>query len=599
MRERIHTTDKIPFNENLDKFAPSYTPENFTEQEQFYLKPFFSNIDRPIFVTHNLPEEVNAALDSRYSRSTLSKRKLFLKEYVGPIIAPEKTLEWAESSPEEKKQALEVKDKFNRMIKFLNEEGGLNYVVNIQRARKFFDVWLSGYGDDSIAEMGAGIHVSMEGISSVALEEVVNKRVGLSPLVKSTRYVRFDEKRPDGEFQFTTPGEIKGTEDEKEYKRVMDLLFTTYSEVSEPYLDYIKNLYPKGPDETDKSFDSSRKAKRLDDIRDLLPFATQNNMGLAGNGRAFEDLVNRMLASNLGELRYWGQQMANELTKVVPSFIERPKTNRGAEIQIYRRNIDALRDQMSSSVLSDLEKPTMKRWVGLVSHTPEADVEILSTFLFSANSKKSLEQIRKKVKEMSPGLRRWEIERILKERSFGKVMGIREKDRFKKVPRAFENAKYLFEIWGRGGDMRDLHRHRQATEGHPPYTTSWGYDLESEVNNSPFIDKFKFVFEEVRKLNVKLEEKYGPEIAQYATAFGFLQHWYMNLTAREIYWIGELRTGPQARPHYKEITLQIVDLAIAKDPSVFAGVMVDRNDYRLARRESEKKLEKKIIFKTK
>ena len=67
----------------------------------------------------------------------------------------------------------------------------------------------------------------------------------------------------------------------------------------------------------------------------------------------------------------------------------------------------------------------------------------------------------------------------------------------------------------------------------------------------------------------------------------------MNLTAREIYWIGELRTGPQARSHYKEITLDVVDTAKKKDSGVFAGVMVDRKDYRLARRESEKKIERR------
>lgn len=593
MRERIYTTKELPINEDLEKFAPSYTPENFTPEEKYYLSPFFSNIDKPLFVTHNLPEEVNAALDSRYSRSTLSKRRLFLKEYVTPIISPETTDIWPTLSQSEKNSALEVKNKFINMVKFMNEEGGLNYVVNIQRARKFFDVWLSGYGDDSIAEMGAGIHVSIEGISSVALEEVVNKRVGMSPLVKSTRYVRFDEKLPNGEFQFVTPGEIKGTMYESEYKRVMNLLFLTYSEISEPYLDYIKSLYPKGEDETDKSFESSRKAKRLDDIRDLLPFSTQNNMGLAGNGRAFEDLINRMLGSNLGELRFWGQEMASELGKVVPSFVDRPKTARGAEIQLYRNNLDSLRNQIGGEILKDMESPQINKWVSLLSSTPEADIEILSTFIFTQANKRSLDQIRKRVASMTAGERAGYIQQILNERSFGKDIAVRESDRFKKVPRAFENAKYLFEIWGRGGDMRDLHRHRQATEGHPPYTTFWGYDLETEVTTSPFIDKFKNVFGEVRKLNIALEEKFGSEIAQYATAFGFLQHWYMNLTAREIYWIGELRTGPQARPHYKEITLQIVDKAKEKDPFVFNGVLVDRNDYRLARRESEKKLDKK------
>lgn len=592
--ERIYSTDILPFNENLEKFAPSYTPEVFTDEEKPYLLPFFSNIDKPVFVTHNLPEEVNAALDSRYSRSIFSKRRLFLKEYINPILKPEGNIqEWQKKSPAEKQEAYWMRDTLKEVIGFLNSGKTLGEVINLQRARKFFDKWLGGFGDDSIAEMGSGIHLSMEGVSSVVLEEVVSKRVGLSPLVKSTRYVSFEAKRPDGEYQYTIPGEIKGTAYEKEYKKVMDLLFSTYSEITSPYLKYIKSLYPKGDDESQDSFEKSRAAKRFDDIRDLLPFGTQNNMGLAGNGRAFEDVINRLLAHPLGEARWWGKEMCLELEKIVPSFVERAKTIRGAEVQIYRSNIGKLRQEMAEEILQGVEISKPKRWATLISHTPEADVEIISTFLFSSSKRISLEEIRNRVRRMTPEDRYKRLGQILDERKFGKEEASREKDRFKKVPRAFENAKYLFEIWGRGGDMRDLHRHRQLTEEHPPYTTAWGYDLEEEVINSPFIDKVRSVFDEADHLAAWLERVFGPEVAQYVVPFGFLQHWYMDLTSREIYWLGELRTGPQGRPHYKEITLDIVDDAKKADPGVHQGILVDRNDYRLARRESEKKLERK------
>lgn len=591
--ERKYTVEPLPFNENLEKFAPPYTPEVFTEEEKPYLLPFFSNPDKPVFVTYNLPEEVNAALDSRYSRSTLSKRRLFLKEYIDPILNPKDQKGWKNKTKEETKEAFWMRRTLKKVIKSLNSGISLDEVINLQRARKFFDKWLGGFGDDSIAEMGSGIHLSMEGVSSVVLEEVVSKRIGISPLVKSTRYVSFDEKRPDGEYQYTVPGEIKGTAYEQRYKRVMDQLFSTYAEVSESYLEYIKSLYPKGEDETDDSFKKSRGAKRFDDIRDLLPFGTQNNMGLAGNGRAYEDVVNRLLASPLGEARWWGQQMCLELNKIVPSFVERARTETGAEVQIYRNNIGKLRDEMAQEILDGRGKIFPEQWSKLVSYTPDADIEIISTFLFSSDHRYTLEAIREKVKAMSPKERSERLSQILKERNFGKENGDRAKDRFKKVPRAFENAKYLVQFIGRGGDMRDLHRHRQTTEGHPTYTTYFGYDLEDEVEKSPFIGKFDSALKEAEGLFSDLESTFGPEVAQYVVPFAFVQLWYMNLTAREIYWIGELRTGPQARPHYKEIVLELVDEVSKVDPAVFQGVMVDRNDYRLARRESEKKIERR------
>ncbi len=592
--ERRYTVEPLPFNENLEKFAPPYPPEVFTQEEQFYLKPFFSNVDRPVFVSFNLPEEVNAALDSRYSRAKESKRKLFLKEYINPVLRPENDVEeWGKKTQSEKEEAFWMRETLKEVTGFLNSGKTLTEVINLQRARKFFEKWLGGFGDDSIAEMGSGIHLSTEGVSSVVLEEIVSKRVGLSPLVKSTRYVSFEAKRPDGEYQYTIPGEIKGTPSEQEYKRVMDLLFSTYSEITGPYLEYIKSLYPRGDDETQKSFDKSREAKRFDDIRDLLPFGTQNNMGLAGNGRAFEDVINRLLAHPLGEARWWGKEMCLELEKVVPSFVERAKTIRGAEVQIYRSNIGKLRQEMADEILGGLEYSKPKKWATLIRGPQEADVDILSTFLMSSDKRMSLEKIQRKVRYLTPEERYQKLGEILAERKFGKEEAIREKDRFKKVPRAFENAEYLFEIWGRGGDMRDLHRHRQLTEEHPPYTVFWGYDLEEELTNSPFIEKVKHAFNWAFTLAISLEHDFGPEVAQYAVPFGFLQHWYMKLSAREIYWIGELRTGPQGRPHYKEITLDLVDQGIKADPGVFQGILVDRHDYRLARRESEKKIEKR------
>ena len=70
--------------------------------------------------------------------------------------------------------------------------------------------------------------------------------------------------------------------------------------MQDSYLAYIKERYPKGEDETDSSFNNSRGAKRFDDIRDLLPFATRTNVALYGNGRAYEDLLNRMLDHSVG-----------------------------------------------------------------------------------------------------------------------------------------------------------------------------------------------------------------------------------------------------------------------------------------------------------
>jgi thymidylate synthase ThyX len=180
-------------------------------------------------------------------------RRLFLKEYVGPIIHPEEQKNWIELTEKERKEAIHTRDLFLFVIERLNKGESVESVVNVQRGRKFFDTWLAQYGDDSIAELG-GIHLCIEGASNIAVKEMQDKRIGISPLEKSTRYVQFWEKRHDGNYQYIIPGELKGTKIEDEYKKAMDLLFDTYSKLAEPYFNYIKQLYPKGDDETDRSF---------------------------------------------------------------------------------------------------------------------------------------------------------------------------------------------------------------------------------------------------------------------------------------------------------------------------------------------------------
>ncbi|MEI6548249.1 MAG: hypothetical protein WCN85_14630 [Burkholderiales bacterium] len=62
-----------------------YAEESFTEEEQAILRPYFTNVDLPVFALVNLPEVVKGALFARYSRSPKSLRRLFLDEFVGDL----------------------------------------------------------------------------------------------------------------------------------------------------------------------------------------------------------------------------------------------------------------------------------------------------------------------------------------------------------------------------------------------------------------------------------------------------------------------------------------------------------------------------------
>ncbi|HEX5415733.1 MAG TPA: FAD-dependent thymidylate synthase, partial [Chloroflexota bacterium] len=465
---QAESTERLPIDEDNQRYAPFYVPERFTAEEQRLLAPFFSNLDRPVFVIYNLPEEVIGALSSRYSRSTKSLRRTFLDEYVLPLREGKAT------GGARKGDARASPSGVSDQGIWQNQ---LAEIVDVQRGRKFFDRWLAQYGDDSIAEMG-GIHLCLEGISNIATVEVEDKRIGISPLEKSSRYVSFLDRRDDGEYRYVVPGELRGTPHERQYRQAMDSLFAAFAEISEPYLAYLYQKFPRGEDETEASFRGSRSAKRFDDLRDLLPFATQTNLALFGNGRAFEDLINRLLDHPIGELRWLGQAITSELERVVPSFIRRVRTRRGADVQIYRAGLRALREELANAALgADRPRARSDSWAELVSATPDADIEVLSAFVFGGAEGIPFDEVRRAVAAMTPEQRADLFQRVLAARDVNDPSAGRAEVRFRKVPRAFENARYLFALWARGGDYRDLHRHRLLTQERQRFTTRLGYDL--------------------------------------------------------------------------------------------------------------------------
>lgn len=581
---------EITRQRGLEKYAPPYTPETFTHEEEKYLSPFFSNFDKPVFTIRNLPEEVVAALLAMYSRAKKSLRRTFLEKYVNPIIHPESQKGWQDLSLEEKNRELAKKEAFESSINSINENG-IEKVVNIQRGRNFFDKWLVEFGDDSISEMG-NIHLCIEGLSIIATKEIEDQRIGLSPIEKSTRYVDFSEKLPDGNYRYVVPGEIKGTAAEGPYRALMDDLFDMYSSLIGPYSDYIKKIFPKGEDETDISFEKSRKAKTFDDIRDLLPFSTLTNLGLSGSGRAYEYLINRMADHPLGEMRYWAYAIASELHMITPSFIRRVCAASGESVQKYKRDIRDLADDFSNEIFERQNEHEKIIGARLLGYSEDGEIDVLAAYVFRGVGSPSFDEVREKIASLSKKERREMFKRIFATRYQGNENPRREEVRFRKIPRAFENSHYLFELWARGGDYRDLHRHRMLTQDRQPFTVKWGYDLEKEVLESEFAEKIKQVLDLAAPFYESIAKDY-PYLAQYVVPLAYVQHWYMHLTAREMYYMAELRTGPQGRPHYRMIVQEMMEQVLRVHPDMFAGAMVDWNDYSLARRESEKRIERK------
>src|SRR3979490_563353 len=273
-------------------------PESeFTTAESALLATYFTNLDRPVFALRNLPEVVKGALFSRYSRTEKSLRRVLLDEFI--------------NEPDSGFEALAT------------ASGGVDDMVAVRRAEEFYERVLVGYGDDSVAEL-AGAHIAIERTSTLAAKALEDSRIGISPLEKSTRYVRFDRPGPDGRHLFYRGPELA----HPAYEPAADALFAAYSGLVEPVIEAIRQRFPLEAGETDRAWKSATRAKALDLLRGLLPAGSLTNLGLFGNGRAFEYLITKMAAHELPECRQLATDLHRELSAVIPSFVKRALDDR-------------------------------------------------------------------------------------------------------------------------------------------------------------------------------------------------------------------------------------------------------------------------------
>ncbi|HVP82204.1 MAG TPA: FAD-dependent thymidylate synthase, partial [Nitrososphaeraceae archaeon] len=276
--------------------------DSFSEDEKRILLSHFSNTDKPIFAITTPRQVDRGALMSRYSRSDKTMRRIFLDEFV----------------------------------------------KNPYRGEEFYKKVLLEYGDDSVAELGE-MQLAIESISNIAAKNIEDHRIGLSYLEKSSRYVSFN-KKINGKYKYLRENKIIDSSYADMYIEACDFAFDTYSENIEPMQKFLSEIEPienfhffdsysnhetffnnlKDPEDiksAQRIYNSTIKAKSLDILRGILPASTLTNLGITGNGRAFEYLLTKMYSSSLHEMNNLADQLYEELDLTISSFIHRVKSN--------------------------------------------------------------------------------------------------------------------------------------------------------------------------------------------------------------------------------------------------------------------------------
>ena len=527
----------------------------FNAAESDLLARYFTNLDRPVFALRNLPEVVKGALFSRYSRTEKSLRRVLLEEFIN---VPESGFERLAGSPTESDD-----------------------MVAVRRAEDFYERVLVGYGDDSVAEL-AGAHVAVEQVSTLAAKALEDSRIGISPLEKSTRYVRFDRPGPDGRHLYHRGPELS----HPDYEVAADALFNTYSALIEPLTQSIRERFPLEQGETDRAWKSATRAKALDMLRGLLPAGTLTNLGMFGNGRAFEYLITKMAAHELPECRRLATDLHRELELVIPAFVKRaiddrygaPAAARVAKARSAVRGLAALSPSpLGGEGRGGGAEPARGPSVRLLEHDTGAERKVVAAALFP-QSDAAWEEL----EGDSAAL----LEAVLGDRA----------NRRQRAPRALEHAQYTFEIVANFAAYRDLHRHRMLTQDRQLLGTSLGYDLPAGLAELGMDGRFRTAIEAAAAAHLRLERDAGPALAQYVVPLAFHLRWYFRINLREIYHLCELRTTPQGHPDYRWVAQEMFRLVADVHPRLarYARFVDLGPGDELERRRSERRLDEKL-----
>jgi thymidylate synthase ThyX len=521
-----------------------YVPERFTDAEAATLRPYFTNLDGPVFALVNLPEVVKGALFARYSRSSKSLRRLFLDEFVGDLD--------------------------------LTGDLTVDATVGLERAEELYDRVFLEYGDDSVAQLG-GVHLACEQASNL-LTKVLEWGRLMAYLEQSTRYIPYDS-RLEGRYRYHRPPAVLESDLGLRYIADMDTTFDVYAESLPRLADWVRDTYPKQAGDSDFVYKQTIKAKSCDAVRGLLPAATLSNVGIYGTGQAFEALLLRMRAHPLPEARSYAELMLPELRKVIPSFLTRvDRPDRGLAWSAYLEETRTATEAVIHRVFG-VEDADPRPAVVLTDFDPDGEDKVLAAICYPHLALPE-DQVLGRVRRLGTDERVSILAAYVGDRS----------NRRHKPGRAFERTGYRFDVLCDYGAFRDLQRHRMLTIEWQALTPEHGYEVPEPVIAAGLTGEFEDAMERSSDLYDAIREQ-SPGDAAYAVALAYRIRFAMQMNAREAMHLLELRTTPQGHPAYRVVGQQmhrLIEEEAGHRAIAAAMTHVDHATYDLERLESER-----------
>jgi len=419
-----------------------------------------------------------------------------------------------------------------------------------EKSAEFHEKWVVGYGHSSVAEH-AVLSIAIENVSNIATKVIEDNRLA-SFTEKSSRYQIFDKDR------YYKPKKIMESDLAGLYVKTTDMLFDTYNELLEPLTEFMKKKVPQTEKQSDKVYASIIKAKVCDNVRYLLPAATQTNLGMTMNARQLEHAIKKMLSHPLEEMQEIGKEIKQVALQITPTLIQFADKN-----DYFIKTRQAL-EKRAEKLMADAEISPADP-VKIVNYDKDAENKLVTALLYPG-SRYSYEQIYEKVKSMSDSERAEIVDEALKRRGDHDAP-IRE----------LEHVYYTYDILMDFGAFRDVQRHRICTQSNQEITTAHGYSMPEDIPEAGFKDKFCEAMDKAHAAYEKIYEKF-PKEAQYVVPMAYLKRTLFTWNYRELHHFISLRSGKKGHISYRRIAQECWNKLNEIHPLLAKYIRVDMSE---------------------
>jgi len=412
------------------------------------------------------------------------------------------------------------------------DELRMGAIRNVAKARASNEQIVFGLGHASVAEH-AVFNFDIMGVSRLAIEAIEHARL-CSYTEKSQRYVRLGE-------DFVVPQEVVEAGLEKDFRNMVADQHDLYCRILEGLLNH---MLVQTPDAT-KEEQNTIEGRAKEDARYVTSLAVSGQLGMTCNARNLEYMIQRLLRHPLHEAKTIGALLYSEARSVAPSLLRHLEPTREQLEALHELRSLALEVENSGEGLREPETWDAR----LLKWDPDADSAVMAALLHD-HVGMDLETCERLWRHMEP-----EQGNRLYKAVFGSLQA------WDAPPRAFELARFRFELVVSASCFAQLKRHRMATILPQAYDPFLGCTMPSSILEAGLQDLFEAATSLSQKMYDELVRRDLPFAAPYALAQAHRRRVVVEMNARGLYHFSRLRQDGHAQWDIRAIANRMIAMA--------------------------------------